>query len=251
MQMDGRTVLVTGASSGIGRETAVMLSELGARVILSARSEERLAETRRQLTGEGHAVEAMDLGQADGIPAWIRRIVERHGPLSGLVHSAGIQQTMPIQLLTPERIASVMHVNVTSAIILVRAFRQKGCAAARASLVLISGGTAIVGRPGISVYSASKAALMGFVKSAALELATADGMRLNCVAPAYVETEMVQKLRDSLTPEQFAAIEQLHPLGLGRPRDVAGAIAYLLAETGRWITGTTLIVDGGSTCGRY
>src|ERR1019366_3701678 len=101
----------------------------------------------------------------------------------------------------------------------------------------------------VSVYAASKAALIGLVKSAALEFVT-EGMRLNCVAPGHVETEMGEQFRDSLTPEQFAAIERLHPLGLGKPRDVAGAVAYLLAETGRWITGTTLVVDGGLTSGR-
>ena len=216
---------------------------------ITGRSAERLDDTLRLLKGEGHAVEGMDLEQADRIPAWIRQIVERYGPLDGLVHSAGIQQTMPIQILNPERIESVLRINVTAAIMLVKSFRQKNCAAPKASLVLISGGAGIIGRPGLSVYSASKAALIGLVKSASLEL-VAQGIRLNCVAPGYVSTEMSRKLQDSLTPEQFASIEQMHPLGIGRTQDVAGAIAYLLAETGRWITGTTLVIDGGLTCGR-
>jgi NAD(P)-dependent dehydrogenase (short-subunit alcohol dehydrogenase family) len=246
LQLDGKTILVTGASSGIGRETAILLSELGARVIANGRDPQRLEETLSQMKGEGHQSEIFDLNEAGRIPEWLRGIAERTGPLDGLVHSAGIQQTMAIQTLNPERIESVLRVNVTSAIMLVKAFRQKGCAAPRASLVLISSAAGIVGRPGISVYSASKAALIGFVKSASLELAPV-GMRLNCVAPGYVETEMIQKLRESLTDEQFASIERQHPLGIGQPRDVAGAAAYLLAETGRWITGTTLVVDGGYT----
>ena len=109
---------------------------------------------------------------------------------------------------------------------------------------MISSVAGLVGRPAIASYTASKAALIGFARSAASELAH-QGIRVNCVAPGFVETEMTDEVRGGLTTEQFAALEKLHPLGLGKPRDVALSIAFLLADTGRWITGTTLSVDGG------
>ena len=111
-------------------------------------------------------------------------------------------------------------------------------------MVFVSSIAGLVGKPAISLYSASKAALSGLSKSLALELAP-DRIRVNCVAPAFVETAMLNQLREMLLPEQFQALELAHPLGFGAPRDVAHAAAFLLADTGRWITGTTLVVDGG------
>ena len=139
-----------------------------------------------------------------------------------------------------------MRVNFTTAVMLVKAFRQKGCCSRGSSVVLLSSVAGLTGRPAISIYAASKAALIGFSKAAALELAP-EGIRVNCVAPGYVATEMWGDVSETLTGEQFEAIRAMHPLGIGNPRDVAYPIAFLLAETGRWITGTTLVVDGGYT----
>ncbi len=238
-------VLVTGASSGLGRETAILLSELNARVALSGRSRERLEETLSQMSGEGHRIEPFDLNETDAIPDWIKRITAETGPLGGLVHSAGVVTTIPVQAATTARIESLMRTNVTSAIMLVKGFRRPGCALGGSGIVLFSSVMGIIGSPGVSIYAASKAALIGFARSAALELA-ASGLRINCVAPAVVETEMARRAAEmTQTQEQHEAMERLHPLGFGRPRDVAHAAAFLLAGTGRWITGTTLVVDGG------
>jgi NAD(P)-dependent dehydrogenase (short-subunit alcohol dehydrogenase family) len=246
MQMQGKTVLVTGASSGIGRETAILLSELGARVILAARNQERLDETRSRMEGDDHRIEPFDLAQADAIPQWVKRIVSECGPLSGLVHCAGENRILPLQITTVANFESLMHANLTSAVMLVKAFRQKGCASPGSSIVLLSSVAGIAGQPGITAYSASKGALIAFAKSAALELAK-EGLRVNCIAPGYVKTEMGERLRDSLSPEQFQAIEQMHPIGVGTARDVAYASAFLISECGRWITGSTLVMDGGYT----
>jgi NAD(P)-dependent dehydrogenase (short-subunit alcohol dehydrogenase family) len=242
LDMQGRTVLVTGASSGIGRETAILLSELDARVVLVARNRERLEETLGRMSGEGHRIEPFDLNETDGIPDWIKRIATETGPLGGLVHSAGIFRVLPLQSESASRIESLMRINLTSAIMIVKGFRRSGCALRGSGIVLLSSAAGIVGAQGISTYSASKAALIGFTRSAALEL-VASGLRINCVAPGMVETEMVD--RSPQTPEQVEAVKRTHPLGLGAPRDVAHAIVFLLADTGRWITGSTLVVDGG------
>jgi NAD(P)-dependent dehydrogenase (short-subunit alcohol dehydrogenase family) len=241
-----RTILVTGASSGIGRETAIVLSELGAHVVIAGRDPGRLEETRSRMQGPAHRIETFDLTHAAAIPGWIKKITQETGPLSGLVHCAGIHQAVPLRVISPASIETVMAANVTSAIMLVSGFRQKGCSLRGGSVVLLSSVAGLVGQPAIGAYSASKAALIGFTKSAAMELAP-EGLRVNCVAPGFVQTEMAGAFREKLTPEQFEAIEKMHPLGLGRPRDVAQAVAFLVADTGRWITGTTLTVDGGYT----
>jgi NAD(P)-dependent dehydrogenase (short-subunit alcohol dehydrogenase family) len=242
--MQGRTVLVTGASSGIGRETAILLSELEATVVLAGRDITRLEETRKSMSGASHRLESFDLTESDAIPGWLREITAETGPIHGLVHSAGLHQAIPLRVLSAAKTEELMHGNFTSAVMLVKAFRQKGCCVRGASIVLLSSVAALTGQPAISVYSASKAALIGFGRAAAIELAS-EGIRLNCVAPGYVATEMAESLRGKLSPEQFESIRLKHPLGIGGPRDVANAIAFLLADTGRWITGTTLVVDGG------
>jgi len=246
MLMDGKTILVTGASSGIGRETAILLSRLKARVVLVGRNPERLEETKERMTGVNHLVEPFDLTAGDLIPGWLKQIASGTGPLSGLVHGAGVHQAIPLRVLTAGKVEEVMRANVTSAIMLVKAFRQKGCCSRPASIVLFSSAAGLAGQPSVSVYAASKAAIIGFTRSAAMELAP-EGLRVNCIAAGYVSTPMTEGLRDKLTPEQFEAIEKSHPLGIGTPLDVAHAAAFLLAQTGRWITGTTLVADGGFT----
>jgi NAD(P)-dependent dehydrogenase (short-subunit alcohol dehydrogenase family) len=244
MDLTGSTVLVTGASSGIGRETAILLSLLGARVVLTGRNQGRLDETAASLSGQGHRVEPFDLTCGEDISNWLRALTAQTGPLSGLVHSAGLQITAPLRIMRPQVIEGLLRTNLLSAILLARGFCQKGCHAADSSIVFLSSTSAFASQPAISVYSATKAALMGLAKSLALEWATLR-IRVNCIAPAVVRTEMTERFQEGLSPERFQEIERSHPLGLGHPRDVANAVAFLLADTGRWITGTTLVVDGG------
>ncbi len=246
MELKDRTILVTGASSGIGRETAILLSELGARLFLVGRNSEQLDKTLSSLEGSAHQIYAFDLSVVDEIPRWMKEVTSANGPLHGLVHSAGVQFTRPLRIMSSESIEELMSVNVTAAIFLAKAFRQKGVSASGGSLVYLSSVMGLVGQSGQSAYSASKGALVSLTKSLALELSR-ENIRVNCVAPAMVSTEMTEKMLGLLTPEQVLQIEAMHPLGLGHPRDVANAIAFLLADTGQWITGTTLVVDGGYT----
>lgn len=247
MDLTGRTVLVTGASSGIGRETAILLSSLNARVVLAGRDHTRLEETLKAMGGLDHRVKAFDLSSTGEIAGAMKAIVMETGPLSGIVHAAGLHLAKPVRLLQAEEIDRIMKVNVQSALLLIRAFCQKGCfEASGASIVLLSSVAAVAGQPALSAYGATKAALMGIVKSVAMELARSR-IRVNCIAPGMVRSEMTEHLLSMLLPEQVSAIEQMHPLGFGTTRDVAHAAAFLLADTGRWITGSTLLVDGGYT----
>lgn len=246
MDMRERTVLVTGASSGIGRETCILLSQLGARLILVARNMERLEQTSGSLADADHRIEPFDLARVDEIPQWLKRIATEIGPLHGLVHCAGVHMVKPLRFMANTELEDLMRINLSAAFGLAKAYRQKGVFAPEGRLIFLSSVMGLVGQPAVAAYAASKGALIALTKSLAVELAR-DGLRVNCVAPAQVQTEMVERQQAMLTDEQFAAIEAMHPLGIGTARDVAHAIAFLLADTGRWITGTTLIVDGGYT----
>lgn len=246
MDLTGSRILVTGAGSGIGREVAMLLSQLGARVVLAGRRLERLQETAALLEGDGHLPVSYDLGEALGIPAWIRTLTQEGGPFDGMVHMAGVHSFRPLRSLDPAYLDQIMQSNLGSAVALARGLRQKDCCRKPASLVFTASVAGLTGVAGASAYSASKGALIALTRSLALELAREE-IRVNCLAPGFVETPMTEQLRASLLPEQFSAIEAMHPLGLGQPRDVAHAAAFLLAPTGRWITGSTLVIDGGYT----
>jgi NAD(P)-dependent dehydrogenase (short-subunit alcohol dehydrogenase family) len=246
LDLAGRTVLVTGASSGIGRETARLISQLGGRVVLVGRNMERLAETLQLLDGDGHTVEPFELSSTDEIPRWLKGISAVSGPFQGLVHCAGVHKLRPLRVLNSKTVEDVMRINAGAAIGLAKGFCQKGVCAPDSSIVFLSSVTGLTGQSGHAAYAASKGAIIALTKALAVELA-GEHIRVNCVAPGVVTTEMGQGLLEMLTPEQGAAVEAMHLLGLGRPRDVAYAIAFLLGETARWITGTVLVVDGGYT----
>ncbi len=244
LDFTGRRVLVTGGSSGIGRETAVLLSEYGAQVIVSGRNPEQLKTTLECMTGEAHAVAPFDLTQLDKIPEWIKSLTEQYGPLHGLVHSAGFRKTTGLRSLSVENLHQTFRVNFDSAVMLAKGFRQKGCCEVPSSIVFISSANAFVGAPATAAYASSKAALIGLTKSLSIELAR-EGIRVNCIAPGIVKSEMTDQIRTALSDEQFEAIVAQHPLGLGTPWDVACAAAYLLSKMARWMTGHTLVLDGG------
>jgi NAD(P)-dependent dehydrogenase (short-subunit alcohol dehydrogenase family) len=243
-QFIGRTYLVTGASSGIGRGIAQMLADSGARVIVNGRRSNELNQVRDSLPGEGHIALARSLGDMDDSAQWIKELAQEFGPLSGFVHSAGIQPALPLKMLKHRHFEESMLINVEAGLGLIKGFRQKGVHTENGSVVFLASVMGILGQPLQSAYCATKGAIIAMTKATALELAK-EGIRVNCVAPGIVETEMVDRLKSTMSEEQFQAIRNSHPLGLGTVEDVANAILFLLGEKSRWITGTTLIIDGG------
>jgi NAD(P)-dependent dehydrogenase (short-subunit alcohol dehydrogenase family) len=244
--MTGRNILVTGASSGIGKEVAILLSKLGARVILVARRESELRKTQTLLIGTQHLIETQDLTVFNDLSLWMKNISQKAGALHGLVHSAGIQKTQPVQFVKRGDIEETFSINVNAAIALAQAFRQKGVYQKNSSLVFLSSVLGMVGDAGVSVYSASKGAIIALTKSLAIEFSRYK-IRVNCISPALVQTEMLDELDTILTEEQKNKNVSAMPLGQGKAIDVAYAVAFLLADTSRWITGINLVVDGGYT----
>jgi NAD(P)-dependent dehydrogenase (short-subunit alcohol dehydrogenase family) len=246
MDLTGKVILVTGASSGIGRDTCILLSQLGAKVILVGRNIERLEKTLSQMESNNHKIEYFDLREVDEIPNWLKKITANLEPLDGLVHSAGIAPTMPIRFTTLKHLNNTLTTNLSSSIFLAKALRQKGCHKAQSSLVFLSSAAGLVGVESLAEYSATKGALISMARSLAVELVK-DGIRVNCVAPGFVKSEMSEQYQEISSPERFAQMEASYLLGMGTTRDIAHAIGFLLADTGKWITGTTLSVDGGCT----
>jgi 3-oxoacyl-[acyl-carrier protein] reductase len=247
MDLTGKTIIVTGASSGIGQDACVCLSELGARVVLVGRDTARLNETLTLLEGSNHVAEHFDLTNVDKIPSWLKELSQRFGPVHGLVHCAGLFMIRPLQIWQIKESLQITTVNVSAALALTRGFRQRGVSGTGGSIVYVSSVAGLVGQSGFADYSATKGAIISMTRSIALELAPL-GIRANCVAPGTVDGPMVERNKHLLTEQQHAALKARHVLGPGRPRDVANAIAFLLADTARWITGTTLVVDGGFSC---
>jgi NAD(P)-dependent dehydrogenase (short-subunit alcohol dehydrogenase family) len=181
------------------------------------------------------------------ISKWMTQLADQWGSLYGVVHAAGLPCIVPLQILSTDKYRDVFAVNTEAALALGRSFQsRKVYAGANGSIVFIASVMAIVGSPAVVGYSMSKAALIGMARSMAVELAP-KGIRVNCVAPGFVRTPMYDKVAKFWDQEQEARITALHPLGWGEPEDIANAIVFLLADTGRWITGAVLTVDGGYT----
>jgi NAD(P)-dependent dehydrogenase (short-subunit alcohol dehydrogenase family) len=247
MGMTGRRILVTGAASGIGRAIAILLSKLGARLVCVDSNGNGLEETGAEIDCPGHVFQLQDLNQLDAIEEWLPVIAETSGKFHGFVHAAGIPAPWPLRAVSQASWRKVFSINTEAALALAQVFeRRRVRAEGPSSIVFISSVMAQVGSPASVVYSMTKAALEGMARSLALEL-SGKGIRVNCIAPGFVRTPMLDKVESLWDADQRARVEALHPLGFGKAVDVANAAAFLLADTARWITGTVLVVDGGYT----
>ncbi len=241
--LEGKTILVTGASSGIGRTTAIECSKMGAKVIITARNAQRLSETFSELQGEGHQQIIADLADTTSI----ENLVSQIDKVDGVVSNAGIANTEPIAFYKEEELETIFKTNTFSMMMLTKFLLKKKKLYKPASIVY----TASIGNvysAGVAngIYGASKCAIDGFMRTAAVELAP-KGIRCNSVNPGMVETNIMTD-NSRISTEQFEEDKKKYPLGrYGKPEDVAWAIIYLLSDASSWVTGTALKLDGGVT----
>jgi NAD(P)-dependent dehydrogenase (short-subunit alcohol dehydrogenase family) len=244
-KLNNRNILITGASSGIGRQCAITCSQMGAKTILIARDERRIKKTISDLLGKGHLYYSQDITCFDRIEPVIMDAVDKIGKIDGFIHSAGIEKTLPLNMMKPEIYQEIFNVNVFAGFEIARIISKKKYINEYASVVFISSIMSIVANSALLGYCASKGALNAGAKELAIELAKKK-IRVNSISPAHLmDTEMSFKKNENIGEKALNELKNLHPLGLGSKIDVANACVFLLSDASKWITGTNLIVDGG------
>ena len=239
--LEGKRILVTGASSGIGRGISIDTSKMGATVHLMARNEERLLETRNQMEGEGHQVHQVDLCNKDDVT----ELVDNLPSLDGVVLCAGIIKTMPVKNITEDSLEEIFNTNIMADIRMVSRMLKKKKLNKGASVVFISSVSTFNVKVGNSLYSATKGAVNSFAKAMALEVAK-QNMRVNCIQPGFVPSRILSS--GAIEEDAFLKFyAERHPLGFGTPTDIANTCIYLLSDAARWVTGSIFTIDGGYT----
>lgn len=240
--LEGKTILVTGASSGIGRAVAIECSKMGAVVFLTARNEARLRETLDALEGTGHQYIVADLTDEEAIKA----LVEQLPQLDGVVLNAGIGGLVPTLAISSSKLQEMQQINLNAPILLTRSLVKKRKLNNPSSIVFTSSAAGVFRTSvGNAIYATTKCGIDAFMRTAALELASR-GIRCNSVNPAMIETDLIKNL--PITEEEHKNNLSHYPLGrYGKPEEVAYAIIYLLSDASAWTTGSAIKIDGGLT----
>ena len=241
--LEGKRVLITGASSGIGRQIAISCSQMGATVIGTGRDASKLDETLGLLSGSDHLMVSADLTQASGRDSVLTSIAD---PLQGLVHCAGISRLSPVRMMNEAHLLEIMAINVNAPMLLTQALLKKQKIQDGGSILFISSIAAHIGVAGVAGYSGSKAALIAMMRCLAMEVVKRK-IRVNCLSPSLVETPLFEAMELQSGTSSMEQKRNDHPLGFGKPEDIANASVFFLSKASRWITGTTLVMDGGLT----
>lgn len=237
--LEGKRILVTGASSGIGRATAIECSRLGAKVIITGRNAERLQDTFDQLEGEGHQQVIADLTNQDDI----ENLVGSIDTIDGLVNNAGLGRNKPVNYIKMDDLQYVYQTNVFACILLTKSLLKKKKINKGGSLVFTSSISSQLSTPGIAMYASSKAAIASYMRSCAVELGDKQ-IRSNAVHPGMVETKLISG--GTYTDDDMNRDKELYALKrYGKPEEIAYAIVYLLSDASSWVTGSSLVIDGG------
>ena len=244
--LEDKNIVITGASSGIGRQCAINCSQMGANVILIARNEERLKGVYNHLDKGNHLYFSQDITKYNEIEPIISKTVSKLGQIHGFVHSAGIEMTLPLRAMKPEYYEQLFALNSISGFEIARVLSKKKYLHNNgASFVFISSIMSVVSNSALTAYSASKGAVTSAVKAMALELVQKK-IRVNSISPAHIKnTIMSEQKAMSLSEKEMNLIINMHPMGLGKPEDIANACIYLLSDASGWVTGTNFIIDGG------
>jgi NAD(P)-dependent dehydrogenase (short-subunit alcohol dehydrogenase family) len=238
-----KVYLVTGATSGIGKGICYELLKEGYIVLGLGRNELKINDLLAEFDTLFRFI-SFDLNDIEAFESVIGELIKGIGKLDGIVLCAGREETIPLLVYTPKKISSLFQVNVTSNIEILRVFSKKKYSNDMASAVLVSSVMGELGQPGKVGYCATKAAILGVVRAASLELAKRR-IRVNAISPGVVKTPMTINLFDQLTDDQVESITKMHPLGLGELEDIIPTIKFLLSDGSKWITGQNIIIDGG------
>lgn len=244
INLSGKKIVIAGASSGIGRRTAIALSREGAKVVLLARREEKLQEVLGELDGSGHSYYATDLSELDAIADLFRQIYDQHGKMDGMVYAAGIGNNIPLMQIKSDMLKRMFDINFFGFVECVRQICRRGRFNDGMRIVGISSIASFIGEKSHIAYASSKGAMNTAIKGMAHELA-GKGICINAVAPGWVDTEMYREAEGAAIDLDSSWDRQY--MGLIKEEDVASAICFLLSPAAHYITGVILPVDGGYT----
>ncbi len=244
--LKNKVILITGASSGIGRQCAITCSHLGASVIIMGRDKERLQETLSAMdTSKNHKVISVDLSEPEKVKNYVEEAKDKLGRINGLINCAGISTTLPFKNISIDKMEEFFSTNVISGLNLTKhVINHSNFSSEGGSVIFLSSVMGVAGAKGKVLYSMTKGALLSVTRSLALELALRK-IRVNSISPGVVQSPMSESAVYSQNKDALDEVRSEHPLGLGITEDIANACAFLLSDGARWITGTNLVVDGG------
>jgi NAD(P)-dependent dehydrogenase (short-subunit alcohol dehydrogenase family) len=243
--LETKTILVTGASSGIGRQCAIDCSKMGAKIIAVARNESRLDETLSKCDGGNHRKVVLDLTDFSTLSSVVKDLIADVGPLSGVVNCAGISRTELLRQQNYDKLNYLFQSNVYSSLLLTKEICKKHYYdETGASIIFLSSVVSLIGSAGKVVYAMTKGSLVSAARSLAVEYARKN-IRFNAISPGVIETPINKNQPYLSDPDLRAKTESHHLLGLGQTTDISNAVIYLLSDASRWVTGQNLIVDGG------
>ncbi|MDQ3112046.1 MAG: SDR family oxidoreductase [Bacteroidota bacterium] len=242
--LNDKKILVTGASSGIGRQVAVSAAQMGASIILSGRNEKELKETLGQLPGNNHSIITADLL----VQSEREKLAKEMPGVDGIVHCAGIVKPFPAKFIDQQKLDETLNINFEAPVLMMAAILKQKKINRDASLVFLSSISGQHPHKGGAIYAGSKAAIEAYVKVLALELYP-QGIRANYISPAMVKTPMYDKASEEMSHEEMEKHVSKYPLGAGLPEDVANTVVFLLSPASRWVTGINIILDGGYLLG--
>ncbi|RTZ47580.1 SDR family oxidoreductase [Candidimonas sp. SYP-B2681] len=240
----GKRILVTGASSGLGKHTALVCAKMGAEVVITGRDERRLSDVHKELQNISPADHKSVIANLTDAEQRARIVAAVGSALNGVLHGAGISKLRPVRMIDERHLGELQDININAPILLTQALLKKNLIAKEGSILFIASIAANIGVPGVGGYAGTKAALVAMARCLALEVAK-HRIRVNCLLPGLVETPMLEAA--STVIGSMDSELGKYPLGFGKPSDVANAAVYFLSGASRWVTGSSLVIDGGTT----
>jgi len=237
-------IIVTGASSGLGRELSINLSKINCKLFLTGKNKIELLKTYKMLKGDNHKYFAFDLNNLNKLETLTSKMFENDIQFDGFVHCAGMHNIFPLNLIEKKNLIETYNINVFAPLLITKEFAKKNNHNINSSIIYISSVSAFIGSSSLSLYSSSKAAQIGLMKSLAVELSKKK-IRVNSISSSFFESKIFNKIKSKIPKENLLQLNKKHLLGIGKYQDIIPTIIHLISDDSQWTTGSNLVIDGG------